>query len=675
MNLVVAFLLVPFAGMLLIPFLKVKGKGILTFALLSVNALISGYLAVQSLVGNDIVFSFPGSFITGDIPIRIDALSGWFILIISLVFLTGSFYGLFYMKAYKEQKNNLSLHAIAFLFQYTSLVSICMIQNSFVFLLAWEVMAFTSFLVIIFEHEHPATIKAGINYLIQAHFSIVFLMVGFIWVASKTGSYDFQSITTYSQSISGPASVMLFLFFFAGFAIKAGFVPFHTWLPYAHPAAPSHVSGMMSGVIIKIGIFGLMRMLLVIKTDYVTVGYIILILSLVSGLYGVMLAIVQHNLKKLLAYHSIENIGIIGIGIGIGSIGLGTGNQVLASLGFAGALLHTLNHALFKSLLFYTAGNVYQATHTLDIEKLGGLIKKMPQTALLFLVAAIAICGIPPFNGFVSEFIIYSGVYNWLSDATLVPLLVAVSTTSGLAMIGGLAMLCFTKAFGVVFLGSARSELPASCSEVPFARLIPLYLLAGMILLIGLFPTAFISLLSHPVSLFTGGSGFALSPSQAVVLNAIQPISLASGILILLVISVYIIRRVALSHRKISVGATWGCGYEAGTPKIQYTAGSFVRPYSKLFSPFLQIGKHEDEVKGIFPQEAHYHTHPYDKVERWLIDEPLKHNKSFMGRFVFLHNGKLQFYILYGVIFILAVISLPFMYEKIYSFIELLKQL
>ncbi|HNW55316.1 MAG TPA: proton-conducting transporter membrane subunit, partial [Bacteroidales bacterium] len=391
------------------------------------------------------------------------------------------------------------------------------------------------------------------------------------------GSYDFQSITAYSQSISGPASVVLFLFFFAGFAIKAGFVPFHTWLPYAHPAAPSHVSGMMSGVIIKIGIFGLMRMLLVIKTDYVTVGYIILILSLVSGLYGVMLAIVQHNLKKLLAYHSIENIGIIGIGIGIGSIGLGTGNQVLASLGFAGALLHTLNHALFKSLLFYTAGNVYQATHTLDIEKLGGLIKKMPQTALLFLVAAIAICGLPPFNGFVSEFIIYSGVYNWLSDATLVPLLVAVSTTSGLAMIGGLAMLCFTKAFGVVFLGSARSELPASCSEVPFARLIPLYLLAGMILLIGLFPTAFISLLSHPVSLFTGGSGFALSPEQVVVLKAIQPVSWASGIFILLVISIYVIRRVALSHRKISVGATWGCGYEAGTPKIQYTAGSFVR--------------------------------------------------------------------------------------------------
>ncbi|HNW55117.1 MAG TPA: hypothetical protein PKN21_12650, partial [Bacteroidales bacterium] len=176
-------------------------------------------------------------------------------------------------------------------------------------------------------------------------------------------------------------------------------------------------------------------------------------------------------------------------------------------------------------------------------------------------------------------------------------------------------------------------------------------------------------------NLFTGSSGFGLSPAQVNVFKAIQPVSWASWILILLVISIYMIRRFALSHRKITTGATWGCGYEAGTPKIQYTAGSFVRSYSKLFSPFLQIGKHEDEVKGIFPQPAHYHTHPYDKVERWLIDEPLKHNKSFMGRFVFLHNGKLQFYILYGVIFILAVISIPFMYEKIYSFIELLKQL
>jgi len=675
MNLVIAFVLVLLAGMLLIPFLKVKSKGIASLILLMVNALISGYFAVQSLLGDAISFTLPGSFVTGPIPIRIDALSGWFMLIINLVFVTGGFYGLFYMKSYKLQQNNLTLHSISFLLQHAALISICVIQNSIVFLIAWEMLALTSFLLIIFEHEHHATLKAGINYLIQAHFSIIFLMIGFIWVASKTGSYDFQTIAAYSASIPVSASFMLFIFFFIGFAIKAGFVPFHTWLPYAHPAAPSHVSGIMSGVIIKIGIFGILRMLLLVKTDFTAIGYLILIVSLISGLYGVMLAIIQHNLKKLLAYHSIENIGIIGIGIGIGCIGTGTGNQVLATLGFAGALLHTLNHALFKSLLFYTAGNVYQAAHTMDIEKLGGLIKRMPQTAALFLVAAIAICGIPPFNGFVSEFIIYTGLYNWLSDATLVSLLAAIFSTAGLALIGGLAMLCFTKAFGVVFLGTGRCELPSSCREVPFLQLLPMYLLALVIVFIGVFPMGFISLLSQPLSLFTSESSLAFNPAQIKVFNAIQPISLASGMLILLVISIFAIRKFALNHRKIFTGPTWGCGYSASTPKIQYTAGSFVRTYSKLFAPFLLIGKHEEEIRGIFPSEGKYHTHPYDEVEKWLIDSPLKLNKSFMGRFVFLNNGKLQFYILYGVLFILAVLSIPVIYQTMRSFIDFLKQL
>jgi len=320
-------------------------------------------------------------------------------LIINLIFVTGGFYGLFYMKAYREQRNNLTLHSIAFLFQYTAMICICVVQNSFAFLICWEMMALSSFLVIIFEHEHIATIKAGVNYLIQAHFSILFLMIGFIWVASKTDSYDFMAIKEYTQTIPGSASLMLFIFFFIGFAIKAGFVPFHTWLPYAHPASPSHVSGIMSGVIIKIGIFGILRMLLLIKTDFITVGYIILLISTISGLYGVMLAIIQHNLKKLLAYHSIENIGIIGMGIGLGCVGIGTGNQVLATLGFAGALLHTLNHSLFKSLLFYAAGNVYQATHTMDIESLGGIIKKCLRLVCCFLLQLLLSVEFPRLTG------------------------------------------------------------------------------------------------------------------------------------------------------------------------------------------------------------------------------------------------------------------------------------
>ncbi len=675
MNLITAFVLVPFAGLLLIPFLKVKGKGIVTLILLVVNAFISSYFAVRSFSGETISLILPGSYATGPIPIRIDALSGWFILIVNLIFLTGGLYGFSYLKAYRDRRNRLNLHAVAILLQHASMISICGIQNSFVFLIAWEIVALSSFILIIFEHENPVTIKSGINYLIQAHFSILFLMIGFLWVINKTGSYDFQAITNYSATLPGPASLILFLCFFVAFALKAGFVPFHTWLPYAHPAAPSHVSGMMSGVIIKIGIFGILRMLLILKTDYVLAGYLILTASVISGLYGVMLAIIQHNLKKLLAYHSIENIGIIGIGIGIGSIGIGSGNQMLATLGFAGALLHTLNHSVFKSLLFYTAGNVYQATHTMDIEKMGGLIKKMPKTAVLFLIASLAICGIPPFNGFISEFILYTGLYSWLSGGTLFSLLAAIFSTVGLVAIGGFAMICFTKAFGIIFLGSERHHVPVSCREVPFLQLLPGYILAGLIILIGLFPLLFIRLLGQPVSLFTGTPPSIANPLKANVFEALQPISWASWILILLIGGIYTIRKYILSHRKIEMGPTWGCGYVAPNFKQQYTASSFVRSYSKLFAPALLVEKEEEHLQDVFPSKVKYHTRAYDKVERWLIDPVLKLNKNIMSRFVFLNNGRLQFYILYGIFFVVAVLSLPVLYTGILSFIEILKKL
>ena len=675
MNLILAFIIISLAGMLLIPFIKPKGKGIVSLAVILLNAFISGYFAIHTLTGDSFSFIFPGSSISGEIPVRIDALSGWFIMVINLVFGTGGLYGLFYLKAYASQKNNLTLHYISFILLYTALIFICVVQNSFAFLIVWEIIALSAFLLIILEHEKISTIKAGINYLIQSHFSLLFMMIGFMWVAHKTGSYDFNAITAYTAELPGSASLLLFLLFFIAFAIKAGFVPFHTWLPYAHPAAPAHVSGIMSGMIIKIGIFGILRMILTIKTDYYTLGFIILIISVISGVYGVMLAIIQHNLKKLLAYHSIENIGIIGIGIGLGCIGLGSGNQLLATLGFAGAMLHTLNHALFKSLLFYAAGNVYQSAHTLEIEHLGGLIKRMPQTAVLFLISAIAISGIPPFNGFISEFIIYSGLYNWLGNATLVSLLTAIFSMAALVLIGGLAMLCFTKAFGVVFLGSARRKLPDTCKEVPFGQLVPLYFITLLVVLIGAFPQLFIQFLFHPVSLFSVTGETSAGLIQLKAFEALQPISQAVWGLILLSLILFGIRRFVLSRRSVTQGPTWGCGYASPTPKLQYTAGSFVRTYTKLFHVFLISGKEENEIKGIFPTGGKYKTHPYDKAEKWLIDKPLKFNQSFMGRFVFLNNGKLQIYILYGILFILSVLSFPFIYQNIRVFIDFLKQL
>ena len=676
MSIALAFILLPVLVIIAVPFLPTGMRGAAFFVALLLNVVLSSVVAVNVLVGNPVELLFSGSLVTGTIPIRIDALSGWFMLIINFVFITGGYYGFHYLKAYKVQTNSLTLHGIAFVLLHAALISLCAIQNSIVFLIAWEIMALSAFVVVIFEHEKVPTIKAGINYLIQSHVSILFLMLGFIWVAFKTGSYDFAAITAYTAGHNGADSLFLFMCFFFGFAIKAGFVPFHTWLPYAHPAAPAHISGVMSGVIIKIGIFGILRMILLIKADYTAIGHIIITISVISGLYGVMLAIVQHNLKKLLAYHSIENIGIIGLGIGIGCVGIGSGNHVLAALGFAGALLHTPNHALFKSLLFYTAGIVYQATHTLNVEQLGGLIKKMPQTAFLFLIAAIAICGIPPFNGFISEFVIYSGLFHWLQNATLAPLITIVVSVLALVVIGGLALLCFTKAFGVVFLGNPRHELRHEVKEAPFLELLPLYLIAFFIVFIGIYPQFFLGLLIKPVNLLAGNPDAAFNPFRGSEFDALTSITYASWGFILLVAAIYSLKKFALRNRVVdSTADTWGCGYATPPVSLQYTAGSFVRSYTKLFRMSLLIFKKEKAVEGIFPVESHYESHAYDKIEKWFIDNPIKAYKSFLGQFLFVQNGKLQFYIIYGIIFIVSVICVPFIYDKIASFIEILKQL
>jgi hydrogenase-4 component B len=536
-------------------------------------------------------------------------------------------------------------------------------------------MALSSFILIIFEHYNKGTLKAGINFLIQSHVSILMLTLPFIGVAIKMNSFDFTAITAYSLQNPLLTNLGLFLCFFIGFAIKAGFVPFHTWLPYAHPAAPAHVSGVMSGVIIKIGIYGILRMLILIKSDYITVGYVILFFSIISGIYGVMLAILQHNLKKLLAYHSIENIGIIGIGIGLGCIGLGTGNQLMCMLGFAGALLHTLNHSLFKSLLFYSAGNVYQATHTVNIEHLGGLSKRMPHTSILFLLAALAICGLPPFNGFVSEFLIYNGMLSGLHDAPLIQLWILIFTIFGLALIGGLALMCFTKAFGTVFLGSPRSIFKGPVIEARSGTLQPMYAVVILILLIGLFPSFFVKALSLPVSLFAGKIGDIEQSKSLFSIEALNMISFCAFGLFGLAGLIYFIRRKVSSKKRVTIQPTWGCGYAAPTSKIQYTASSFVRTYRKLAQPLLSVEVKKKEIHGIFPDNGQHETHPYDKVESLLIDYPLKAIRHFINRFSFLQNGVLQVYILYGVVFIALILITPLVYENIISLIQFLNRL
>ncbi|MBI3502690.1 MAG: hypothetical protein HY063_12940 [Bacteroidetes bacterium] len=675
-NFLLLTLVITLAGIIFIPLLPAGLKSRICFLFVFLNAVATSALAVDVLSGNSFDMIFPGNNFLGNISLRIDALSAWFILVINFTAVTGALYGIHYMKKYEEQKSNLSLHWISYILMHTSLLAICCVQNSLLFLIIWEVMTLSSFVLVIFEHTKRATLKAGINFLIQSHIGVLFLTIAFIWIASQTGSYDFSSIRNFTSEKSALTGIILFICFFFGFAFKAGFVPFHTWLPYAHPVAPSHISGVMSGIIIKMGIYGILRMLFFIHTDFTFVGYFILFISVISGIYGVMLAIVQHNLKKLLAYHSIENIGIIGIGIGLGCIGIGTNNFLLASLGFAGGLLHVLNHSLFKSLLFYCAGNVYLKAQTLNVEQLGGLIKRMPHTGILFLLSALAICGLPPFNGFVSEFLIYSGLFKGIAGAENISVLSFVFSVLGLALIGGLALLCFTKAFGIVFLGTPRNSLSIEAQEVSAGNLFPMYLVLALIISIGIFPEFFVRLLSAPIAMFTSriNSPMGIGVFDSTI-NTMTLIGICSAGFILLCSFIFLVRRQITREKEISFSSTWGCGYAGDAGRMQYTANSFIRSYRKLAKPVLSIHKKEKLIDEIFPKPVFYETHAEDKLEEKFIDTIIFLLKSFLNRFSFLQSGNAQHYVLYGVIFILLVIFFPLIADVINSLFSFLKNM
>lgn len=663
------------AALMVIPLLKTKGRGILTLGIITLQVAIASVVAFSIFENGSVAYFYTGSAITGAIPIRVDYLSAWFILVISFTFLTGTWYGVQYMKKYINQSENLALHAGSFILLFTALIDICLIQNSIVLIVVWEIMALSSFILVIFEHDKSSTLKAGINFLIQSHVCILFLTIAFMWVKVKTGSYDFNAIAEFTSTQTNTTGLVLFIFFFIAFAIKAGFVPFHTWLPLAHPAAPAHISGIMSGVIIKIGIYGILRILMLIKTDMLAIGYIILFISVVTGLYGVMLAIVQHNLKKLLAYHSIENIGIIGIGIGLGCLGLGYYNQLLVIAGFGGALLHVLNHSLFKSLLFFSAGNVYQAKHTMNIESLGGLIKGMPHSGYLFLIGSVAICGLPPFNGFISEFFLYNGLFHGLVIGNFKFILFILFTILGLVIIGGMALICFTKAFGIVFLGSPREDIYEEESIEQPLRIWPLYFIVLLIMIIGLFPLIFNSFLISVTTLYLPGLDSNVKFQVGEILDQLTIVGLYSFIFVVLILLIYYLKLLLSRQRITSYDDTWGCGYSGQTGKLQYTASSFVRSYRKLAEPILSIKKEKKEATGLYPSQIMQKTHALDKIETWLIDKPLLMIRKVLNSFVFLQNGNIQAYILYGFVFVGLALLLPSVIEKIVVIIKFLNQL
>jgi formate hydrogenlyase subunit 3/multisubunit Na+/H+ antiporter MnhD subunit len=589
----------------------------------------------------------------------IDKLSAFFIVVVNITVLTGFLYAKGYLKPYSNSKNELSfsIHYFSFLWLYFSMIMVVMIRDGLSFLIVWELMALSSFLLVIFDAEDRTILKTGISYLIQMHVGMFFLLIGFLIVDKATGQMSFDILGSY---FSNHSNLLLFILFFLGFGIKAGFIPLHTWLPEAHPAAPSHVSGVMSGVMIKMGIYGILRVLMSVQTDLLLIGAIILVVSLISGVLGVMMAIVQHDLKRLLAYHSIENIGIIGIGIGLGVIGMATNNAALSLLGFSGGLLHVMNHSLFKSLLFFNAGSVYQATHTRNIEQMGGLMKKMPYTSVLFLIGSLAICGLPPFNGFISEYLIYIGMFKSLSAANLYQSIVLLSSIVGLSLIGGLAMFCFTKAYGIVFLGESRSEKVSKAEEVSRMMIFPQFITITFIMLIGMASVFFVK----PVfSVITGS--FRL-PDMHIAAGAsiknLTQISIISGLFVVTIVLLLVYRHMHLKNKQIDTGPTWVCGYTAGTSKQQYTATSYAYNFNHLAKPILQTKKIMDDIREdeIFPAKRRFDSHSDDIFKKLLIDKPVDWLSALLKKIAVMQTGQIQHYILYAFVFMLFVFLLTY---------------
>lgn len=661
MTLINAFIIISIVAIVVIPFLSVNGKGWFALLAIGMNAVISGFVAYEAIFHQALDIVLSGNAVTGPIPIRIDGLSGWFIITIQIVFVAGVVFGLSYMKVYRRQSKRITLHAIAIVLLHTMLTSLCVIQNSMVFLIVWEMMALSACIAVVFDHEHVGTIKAGINYLIQSHISIIFLMIGFMWVALKTGSYDFHAIASYTATLHPVLALLLFVLLFIGFGFKAGFIPFHTWLPLAHPAAPAHVSGIMSGVLVKIALYGIIRMVTFIKADYVMMGQMVILVSVASGLYGILNATVQRDYKRLLAYCTIENIGIIGIGIGIGLIGMGTGSALLCYLGFIGALLHTFNHSLFKSLLFYISGIVYQQTHTRDMDHLGGLMKYLPQSSLLFLLGSLAIGGIPPFSGFVSEYLIYMGLIEGFGGESIVMLCILILTIGGLSLIGGLSVFTFTRTFGVMFLGTPRKKFHHQPQEVSFFMRAPLYFLAIVMIGVMVFPAQIVFVAQQIISdLNPGGlqiSFLELNP----LLGTLSNISFVSLLFIGIAFLLWGIRKVMARGRVITTSPTWTCAYTAPDSKMQYTGKAFSKPLAKHFIVVLKEHKKFKafEVSELFPVVSRtYFSSYFDFIESRLI-EPINKRLVFLANyFKFIQNGRVQWYVLYGIIFIVLIVCI-----------------
>ncbi|HET9947037.1 MAG TPA: hydrogenase 4 subunit B [Patescibacteria group bacterium] len=538
--------------------------------------------------------TFPTSLPLFSLTFRLDSLSAYFLLIISTVALASSTYGVGYMRHYFS-KYNVGVFGFFYNLFLLSMVLVVTANNAFYFLSVWEIMSLSSLFLVLFEYHNGETLKAGIVYFVMTHVGTACIVAACLLLYGATGSFDFSTIARLSSHIPDAIKAAVFVLALIGFGTKAGIIPLHIWLPKAHSAAPSHVSALMSGVMIKLGIFMMFRFFIeILGQGPFWWGAIILAIGAISSVLGVLYALSEHDIKRLLAYHSIENIGIILLGLGSSMIFLSLHLPALALLAACAGLFHTFNHAIFKSLLFMGAGSVIHATHTRNIEEYGGLIKHMPYTALFFLIGSIAISGLPPFNGFASEWVTFQSLFAGISLLDVAGKTLFLFAAGSLALTGGLAAACFVKAFGITFLARPRSHESEKAKESSLWMIVPLGFLSLLTIIFGLGAGWIIEGLKQ-ILLSVGNFGVAFSSSSTSPMTIVaqngfaqlnMPIVFLSMVVSILV--VYFFTRVISAKQKVARGATWDCGYIGLEGHMEITATAFSRTLIMIFKGLFQ---------------------------------------------------------------------------------------
>lgn len=604
---------------------------------LIVAGAVTGLLgSVLGLLEPTTALALPWNIPGGAVALRVDALSAFFA---APVFLLAGAGGL-YAERYWPIEHLRGDHVRIFFGIMTGALALAMCAaNTILFLAAWEIVAVSSFFLIATEHEQAESRSAAWIYVAASHVATLALFAIITLLHASTRTWAFVPLPAGAGSLAeGRALLWLALI---AFGIKAGLMPMHIWLPGAHAAAPSHVSAVMSGVAIKMGIYGLVRVLSLFDTVPSWFGTTLLLAGIVSSILGVAFALAQHDLKRLLAYHSIENIGIIVIGLGIGVVAQAHGEPLLALLGYAGALLHVWNHGLFKALLFLSAGAAIHAVHSREIDRMGGLARRMPWTAIAFLIGAAAITGLPPLNGFVSEWLLYVAGFTSLTRAANGgSALLLILVVPALALTGALALACFVKAFGVVFLGVPRSAAAMDAREASGAMrgaMLPLVLAC---IAIGMLPTLFAPVLARAVA---GATSRLAAPVALPAL--LQPIQTSA--LVVAGVAALAVLMLLVATRRAATALTWDCGYAQPTARMQYTASSLARELVGLFAWAMPPAVHRPGALNRFPSEATFESHVPDMVLDRALLPALRGARWALGFVRFIQHGRMQLYLVY----------------------------